>query len=96
MKIYISILILALFFIFGCSLDEPGNTATKLSTGDADFTRYVALGNSLTAGYQSGALTAVHQQYSYPNFIAQQAGSATFEQPLLGYPGLGREAARWH
>jgi lysophospholipase L1-like esterase len=50
----------------------------------------VALGNSLTAGYQSGALTAVHQQYSFPNQIAKQAGvEASFVQPLLGYPGIG-------
>lgn len=79
----------SLFVFLGCSLDEPGTTSTKLTTGDADFSSYVALGNSLTAGYQSGALTSVHQQYSYPNQIATQAGVGTFAQPLLGYPGIG-------
>lgn len=86
-KKYIFIITLALFF--GCSLEEPGSTSTKLSTGDADFSSYVAIGNSLTAGYQSGALTAVHQHYSYPRQIATQAGVTSFTQPLLGYPGIG-------
>ncbi|MCB0281844.1 MAG: SGNH/GDSL hydrolase family protein [Calditrichaeota bacterium] len=90
MKILNSILIVSLFFVFGCSLDEPGTKVTALSTGNADFSRYVALGNSLTAGYQSGALTEVHQVYSYPAQIAKQAGvAASFAQPLLGYPGIG-------
>ncbi len=85
---YISILLLMVFF--GCSLDEPGTTSTKLTLGNADFTRYVAIGNSLTAGYQSGALTESRQLKSYPLQIATQAGvGGSFIQPLLGYPGIG-------
>ncbi|KAA3614763.1 MAG: hypothetical protein D8M58_09905 [Calditrichaeota bacterium] len=89
MKIFNLFFIVTLFAFFGCSLDTPSETATVLSTGDANFTSYAALGNSLTAGYQSGALTERHQQYSYVNFIAQQAGVTTFQQPLIGYPGIG-------
>lgn len=85
---YISIALLTMFF--GCSLDEPSKTSTTLDLGDADFTRYVAIGNSLTAGYQSGALTEERQLKSFPMQIATQAGvGATFAQPLLGYPGIG-------
>jgi len=36
--------------------------------------RYVALGNSLTAGYQSGAVVASEVQYAYPTLMAKQMG----------------------
>lgn len=89
MKNLIYIFVTAIFLLFGCSLDEPSVTSTELDLGDANFQSYVAIGNSLTAGYQSGALTQSHQINSFPNLIAQQAGVSTFDQPLLGYPGVG-------
>lgn len=54
------------------------------SAGDADFTRYVAIGNSLTAGFMDGTVFRTGQQYSYPNLLAQQfalVGGGTFTQP---------------
>ncbi len=54
----------------------------------ADFTTYVALGDSLTAGYTSGGLEEFFQEHSYPAIIAKQAGSPVFEQPLVSEPGL--------
>jgi lysophospholipase L1-like esterase len=84
---YMSLAILPLFL--ACSLEAPSETKTTLNTGDVDFSRYVSLGNSLTAGYQSGALTQKHQEASYPYLIAKQAEVATFQQPYLGYPGIG-------
>jgi lysophospholipase L1-like esterase len=53
--------------------------------GDADFSNYVALGNSLTAGYADGALFMSGQQDSYPNIMAEQfgfVGGGDFTQPL--------------
>ena len=53
--------------------------------GDADFSNYVALGNSLTAGYADGALYMSGQKDSYPNIMAQQfsfVGGGDFTQPL--------------
>ena len=53
--------------------------------GDADFSNYVALGNSLTAGYADGALYRSGQEDSYPNIMAQQfsfVGGGDFTQPL--------------
>ncbi len=76
-------------FIAGCSLDAPTEKQTVLKTGTANLDSYVALGNSITAGFQSGALTEKHQIYSYPNLLAKQMGVSTFAQPLLAYPGLG-------
>lgn len=59
--------------------------------GKADFTRYVALGDSLTAGFQSGSLVLTHQQYSYPAIIARQTHSPDFQQPLVSEPGIPPE-----
>lgn len=51
-----------------------------------DFSRYVAVGNSLTAGFASGGLYREGQLVAYPNLIAGQledAGGGTFTQPLF-------------
>ncbi len=75
----------------GCTEDEnpaAATTPTTIDTGSADFTRYVALGDNLAAGFQSNALSQRDQVYSFPNLIAQQVG-ATFEQPLMKNPGIG-------
>ncbi|MEJ2544391.1 MAG: hypothetical protein P8Y99_10025, partial [Calditrichaceae bacterium] len=85
----ISILLLPLFLLFvSCSLEEPDLTKTPTKTGTQDFSKYVAIGNSLTAGYQSGSLVEEHQQYSYPNLIAQQLDIDDFQQPTISWPGL--------
>ncbi len=42
------------------------------TNGEADFSNYVALGNSLTAGYADNALYITGQENSYPNILAQQ------------------------
>ncbi|MCJ8209418.1 G-D-S-L family lipolytic protein [Mucilaginibacter sp. RS28] len=59
---------------------------TEPTHGSADFSRYVAVGNSLTAGYADGGLYLDGQQNSYPSIIAKQmqgAGGGTFTQPLF-------------
>ncbi len=82
-----SLLVMALL-LTGCE-DRTDLTAPQApSTGDADFTSFVTLGNSLTAGYQSGALYKSAQEYSYGAMIAKQVG-AKYEQPLISDPGLG-------
>jgi lysophospholipase L1-like esterase len=50
------------------------------------FARYVALGNSITAGFQSGGINDSTQLRSYPVLLAQQAG-VPFGAPLLNRPG---------
>ena len=50
-------------------IDEEGNV---YSNGEANFTHYVALGNSLTAGYADNALYITGQTNSYPNILAGQ------------------------
>jgi lysophospholipase L1-like esterase len=57
--------------------------------GGVDFSRYVALGDSLTAGFASGGLAIDSQQGSYPRILHFQAtGGDQFEQPLISDPGL--------
>ncbi len=59
------------------------------ASAQVDFTRYVALGDSLTAGYVSGALAEPFQERSYPAMFAYNAGVTTFEMPLVSMPGIG-------
>ncbi len=55
----------------------------------ANFTRYVALGDSLTAAFMSGGLIDEVQRNSYPALINTQAGGrADFQQPRVGTPGI--------
>lgn len=61
-------------------------TATFAQT---NFTKYEALGDSLTAGYSSGALTKFYQDYSYPEILAKQFGITSFQQPTVSDPGIG-------
>lgn len=63
-------------------------TAPTLDTGSANLSRFVTIGNSLTAGYLSGSLFESAQKYSYGKLIADMLGSS-FEQPLVSDPGTG-------
>ncbi len=80
-KFLLTILALALFT--ACERKIDTFSVTK---GSADFTKYVSVGNSLTAGYADGVLYRTGQKYSYPNLIAGQlqlAGSGAFVQPIV-------------
>lgn len=59
----------------------------------ADFTTYVAIGDSITAGFASGGLSETQQAYSYPALLNAQAGGGTFEQPLISEPGIPAQLA---
>lgn len=54
--------------------------------GGALFTRYVSLGNSITAGFQSAGIADSTQRNAYPNLLARAAGTS-FQQPLFARPG---------
>jgi lysophospholipase L1-like esterase len=54
--------------------------------GSADFSKFVALGNSLTAGFSDGALFRASQENAYPKLMADQfalAGGGTFITPFM-------------
>ncbi len=86
----------AVFFVISCEgsfdslVDErlENNAPPEPVSGDpgsADFSNYVAIGNSLTAGFMDAALYNLGQQNSFPALLAQQlefAGAPeTFNQP---------------
>jgi hypothetical protein len=92
-KIFLIILSLAIFTACEKKIDE-----FEVTTGSANFTKYIAAGNSMMAGYADGALYKTAQSYSIPAIIAAQlqlAGSGTFVQPVVNseygvdYPGSG-------
>lgn len=68
---------------------QPDIDAPKVDKGSADFTRYISVGNSLTAGFMDNGLYLEGQQNSYPSILAQQfqqAGGGEFVQPLFNQP----------
>lgn len=83
-------LLLAAMLVFASCSENDNNTMEdnelpELNSGSADFTTYVAVGNSLTAGFTDGALFMAGQQNSLPNLLAQQfslVGGGDFTQPL--------------
>jgi lysophospholipase L1-like esterase len=59
------------------------------------FAKYVAVGDSLTAGFTNGTLMLTHQAASWPFLLARQAGvgSANYQQPYMTDPGIPAELA---
>jgi lysophospholipase L1-like esterase len=74
--------------VAACSADvenPPPLNSGEASAGDADFTTFVSVGDSLTAGYTDGTLYLLGQQNSFPAILANQfadVGGGAFEQPL--------------
>lgn len=77
----------ALLFTVSCEDDFDTDVQDIVVTkGEADFSNYVSIGNSLTSGYRDNALYIDGQNESYPNIIAGQmklAGGGNFVQPLM-------------
>ncbi|MEW6456176.1 MAG: SGNH/GDSL hydrolase family protein [Acidobacteriota bacterium] len=71
---------LILFFILFLPL-FPRDYKTELRN-------YVALGDSLTAGFQDGGLVVDFQIESFPALLAKQIGIPDFQQPLVSQPGI--------
>lgn len=81
--------LLALLFIGFAACEDYNDHSVDVETGSVSFDGYYAVGNSLTAGYQSNALYSEAQLYAFPNLIANQAGlKGEFDTPLVT-PGLG-------
>lgn len=70
--------------LISCEPEFENAVDANYSAGEANFTSYVAVGNSLTAGYMDGTVSRVGQTYSFPNLLAQQfalVGGGAFTQP---------------
>ncbi|NAW50621.1 G-D-S-L family lipolytic protein [Elizabethkingia argentiflava] len=85
--LFTSLAAISLVSIVGCNTGFEQDVADMQSTsGEADFSTYVAIGNSLTSGFRDNALYLDGQKESYPSIIATQmkrAGGGDFEQPLM-------------
>jgi lysophospholipase L1-like esterase len=76
---------LLLVALAGCGDGTPSGPGED----ELDLSRYVAIGNSLTAGFMNGALGLEGQSCSYPRLLAGQAGvGGAFSQPLVAVPGI--------
>ena len=81
---YIYLAVLAAFGFASCEPEFENEVNADYTAGEADFTSYVAVGNSLTAGYMDGTVYRSGQQYSFPNLLAQKfalVGGGEFTQP---------------
>jgi len=58
------------------------------ATAQVDLSRYVALGDSFTAGFTNGGLMDCYQTNSWPAVLARQGNVQDFELPLVSSPGL--------
>lgn len=90
-KILSLVLITASIVLLSSACDEYNElTAPTIDYGNTNFSTFVTIGNSITAGYQSSSLYESAQMYSYGNLIANHLKS-NFEQPLYSDPGtVGR------
>ncbi|HMC19731.1 MAG TPA: SGNH/GDSL hydrolase family protein [Gemmatimonadales bacterium] len=70
----------------GCSNDDLITPPVPQYKGGPMFQRYVAMGNSITAGFQSGGINDSTQQQSYVALVAGKMGSP-FYYPSLTKPG---------
>jgi lysophospholipase L1-like esterase len=82
-KRLVSSLLVALPVLAGCRTDEK---LSSPATTDALFQRYVALGNSITAGFQSAGINDSTQQRSYAQLLAKAMGTS-FVYPRLNGRG---------
>jgi hypothetical protein len=78
-----------------CNNDDENNTIAPVpvTAGSANFSNYVALGNSLSAGYMDGALYIKGQENSWTKILSDQfklAGGGEFRIPYMNdnYGGL--------
>lgn len=85
---HIATILIAVLLFASCE-DYNDLDTSVVETDQVDMTTYAAVGNSLTAGLQSGALYESAQEFSFPALIARAAKVNDFEQPLVSDPGIG-------
>lgn len=77
----------AIFILLIIASCKPSFDSPNYDNGTADFTSYVAFGNSLTAGYADNALYVDGQLNSYPAMLAHQfalvGGNGIFNIPFI-------------
>ena len=106
-RTYLFALIPAALLTFSCDEEDllvqenlDNNPLPEVQTGDGgvlDLSNYVAIGNSITAGFMDNALYTDGQNHSFPKLLATQfatqgVGGGSFNQPDInsanGYSGM--------
>ena len=81
------LLLVSLSLSIACSDDDSDSTGeVPVSPGSADFSKYIALGDSFAAGYSNNALFKKGQENAYTTILAQQfqlVGGGTFTVPYM-------------
>ncbi|MEM9000276.1 MAG: G-D-S-L family lipolytic protein [Bacteroidota bacterium] len=106
MKKFLALLAMFGLFLVSCEDDDdivPDDTNNNeepivYSSGSANFSNFVSIGNSLTAGFSDNALFTSGQEASFPNMLASNfelVGGGNFNIPFmaddLGGATLGGE-----
>ena len=76
----------ALAVVASMAACKPHIKEATPNSGEADFSRYIAVGNSLTSGYADGGLYLEGQKNSYPLMLATQmkaVGGGEFYTPFF-------------
>jgi lysophospholipase L1-like esterase len=75
------------FLVAACQNDVLNSPGVPPYAGGAMFQRYVAMGNSITAGFQSGGINDSTQRRSYAVLVAGVMRGDRFYYPSLTNPG---------
>jgi len=86
MKKYILNSFVAAAILFTAACKPEIETPAGTTAGQANFSKYIAVGNSLTSGFADGGLYLEGQKVAYPNLIAAKmasVGGGTFTSPFF-------------
>lgn len=86
MKKYILNSFVAAIILFAAACKPEIETPAGTTAGQANFSKYIAVGNSLTSGYADGGLYLEGQKVAYPNLIAAKmatVGGGAFTSPFF-------------
>ena len=92
MKLYHTYIYTFLSILLVSACDPSIKEAPPLSAGTADFSSYIAIGNSITSGRVSDGIDSEMQKSTFPNLLAQQfaqVGGGEFKQPSVAGDGSG-------
>lgn len=83
-KLYVGLAALAL--VASCKPEITNDFEATNNGGNVDFSKYIAVGNSLTAGFADGGLYLEGQQVAFPNLVAEKMknhGGGEFNTPFF-------------
>ncbi len=86
MKKYIFNGLLAAVVLFAASCKPSIESPAGSTAGSANFSKFIAVGNSLTSGYADNGLYLEGQKVAFPNLIADKmktVGGGTFTSPFF-------------